>query len=286
MHDSIKNSFVLRVLRLSAQLGKHLLLLVGVAIMILPFVWMVSTSLKPNTEVLLWPPKMIPVNPTTVAYEIMLARASFVRWFLNSSIISTASTAMVVATSLVAGAIFAKQDFPLKNVLFTVLLATAIVPFETYILPLYSSMVKLKWINTYQAMVLPYAIMAFGIFLMRQNISSSVPDELLDAARIDGCNEWQILIRIIAPLSTGAMAALGIFAFIQAWTAFIWPLLIATRSEMYNMELGLATFQRTFSVDYNVLMAGSVMTVTPMIIVFIFLRRRIVEGIALTGLKG
>lgn len=268
------------------QLGKHALLLVVTAAMIMPFVWMVATSFKPNAEVLLWPPRMLPQEPTVAAYVTVLSKASFLRYFANSVLISSVSTILVVLTSLVAGAIFAKQDFPLKNFLFALLLATAIVPFEAYILPLYATMVKWRWINTYQAMVLPYVVMAFGIFLMRQNIASSVPDELLDAARIDGCSEWQILVKIISPLSTGAMSALGIFAFIQAWTAFIWPLLIVTRDEMFNMELGLATFQRTFSVDYNILMAGSVITITPMIVVFILLRRRIVEGIALTGLKG
>ena len=128
--------------------------------------------------------------------------------------------------------------------------------------------------------------MSFGIFLMRQHIGSAIPDEFIDAARIDGASEWNIFRLIIVPLSTSALGALGIFAFIQAWGAFIWPLLMASSNKIFNMELGLAVFQFKFSVDYGPLMAGSVLNVLPMIIIFIILRRQIIESIALSGLKG
>jgi multiple sugar transport system permease protein len=146
-------------------------------------------------------------------------------------------------------------------------------------------MIDIKWVNTYQGIIAPFAIMSFGIFLMRQHIGSSVPDEYIDAARIDGASEWSIFTKIIVPLSTSAMGALGIFAFIQAWGAFLWPLLMASDQKIFNMELGLTAFQFKFSVDYGPLMAGSVLNILPMIIAFIFLRRQIIDSIAMSGLK-
>ena len=159
-------------------------------------------------------------------------------------------------------------------------------PFESYLIPLYLQLNTIGWINTYQGLVLPYLFMAFGIFLMRQHVQSAIPTEYLEAARVDGASEWWILRRVIAPLSGNAMAAVGIFAFIQAWGAFIWPLLIANDQKLFNMELGLTAFQFRFSTDYGKLMAGSVVSVLPMLIIFLLLRRRIIENMALTGLKG
>ena len=128
--------------------------------------------------------------------------------------------------------------------------------------------------------------MSFGIFLMRQHVASAIPTDYLEAARIDGASEWWILRRVIAPLSTTALSAIGIFAFIQAWAAFLWPLLIANDQLLFNMEVGLTAFQFKFSADYGRLMAGSVVSVVPMLAVFLLLRRRIIESVALTGLKG
>ncbi|MFB0546957.1 MAG: carbohydrate ABC transporter permease [Anaerolineae bacterium] len=264
----------------------HAVLIAGGLLMVLPFVWMVSTSFKPPTEVLVWPPKLIPDEPTTLNYPNVLETAPFARYFFNSVFVSTVSTISIIATSLIAGFVFAKYEFPLRDFLFILILATAIFPFETYMVPFYVMMVKLKWIDTYQGIIAPYLIMSFGIFLMRQNIRATIPDELLDAARIDGCSEWRIFTQIVVPLCSSAVGALGIFAFIQAWAAFIWPLLIAQSKALFNMELGLTVFQHRFSVEYHLLAAGAVLSVLPMITVFIILRRRIIEGITLTGLKG
>jgi multiple sugar transport system permease protein len=133
--------------------------------------------------------------------------------------------------------------------------------------------------------VLPYLFMAFGIFLMRQHVASAIPDELLEAARVDGGSEWWILRRVVTPLSGNALAAVGIFAFIQGWTIFVWPLLVANTPDLFNMELGLTVFQFAFTSDYGKLMAGSVVSIVPMLIVFLLMRRRILESIALSGLK-
>src|SRR5690606_16082445 len=143
--------------------------------------------------------------------------------------------------------------------------ATAMVPFETYLIPLYLVAKNLRLINTYTGLVAPYFVMSFGIFLMRQNIGASIPDDLLDAARIDGSSEWRIFTTLVVPLSKGALSALGILAFMQAWTAFIWPLILATEQKMYTMEVGLSIFQHRFTIDYGGITAGSTVSILPIL---------------------
>jgi multiple sugar transport system permease protein len=152
-------------------------------------------------------------------------------------------------------------------------------------LPLYLFMTQLDWVNTYQGLVAPYLVMSFGIFFMRQAIGSSIPDELLDAARIDGASEWGLYWRIVLPLSTGAIGALGIFAFMQAWAAFIWPLLMTSTNAMSTMELGLGLFQNRFTIDYGLVTAGSCLSFFAVLAAFMFFRRQIIQGITLTGMK-
>lgn len=263
----------------------QLVVLLGAALMLLPLVWMVSTSLKPPSEVLTWPPQLIPKTPTLENYRGVFEAAPFGLFFLNSLLVSTVSTVAILATSSLAGFVFAKYSFPLKTALFVLVLATAMVPFETYMLPLYLLMKDLEWINTYQGLVAPYVIMSFGIFFMRQAIASSIPDELLDAARIDGSSEFGLYWRIILPLSTGAIGALGIFAFMQAWAAFIWPLLMTSSNDLSTMELGLGLFQNRFTVDYGLITAGSSLSFFAVLAAFLFFRRHIIQGITLTGMK-
>jgi multiple sugar transport system permease protein len=247
---------------------------------------MLGTSFKPADETLLWPPRVLPIHWTWANYPAVMEAAPFIRYFFNSVLVSVGSTLMVIATSLLAGFIFAKYRFPGKKILFLVILASAMFPFETYMIPLYLTMKSFGWINTYQGIAAPYLIMSFGIFLMRQHIAHGIPDELVDAARVDGASELRIFLRVIVPLCSSAIGALGILAFIQAWSAFIWPLLMATNRNMFLMELGLSTFQFRFTTDYHLLSAASVLTTLPMVLAFILLRRRIMESVALTGLKG
>ena len=264
----------------------HTILVMGAVFMVLPILWMLMTSFKPATEIAVWPPHLLPDAPTLSNYTGMFEVAPFGRFFLNSAGISLIATLSVAVTSLLAGTVFAKYRFPGRGLLFGLIIATAIVPFESYMIPLYLQLNSIKWINTYQGIILPYLFMSFGIFLLRQHVSSAIPTDYLEAARIDGASEWWLLLRVIAPLSTTALSAIGIFAFIQAWTAFIWPLLVANDQLLFNMEVGLTAFQFKFSTDYGKLMAGSVISTLPMVIVFLVLRRRIIESVALTGLKG
>lgn len=264
---------------------KHLVLFGGTILMILPFIWMLSTSFKPSSEVLSWPPRFIPKTWTLDNYINVFKTAPFVRFFLNSLLVSTVSTASILITSTLAGYIFGKFDFPLKNLLFMLILATAMVPFETYMIPLYMRMVQFGWVNKFIGLVAPYLVMSYGIFFMRQNVHNTIPDELLDAARIDGLSEFGIYRRIILPLLAGSANALAIFAFMQSWAAFIWPLIITSSRELWTMELGLGMFQYRFSVDLGPINAGSVLSILPVLTVFLFLRKHIVKGITLTGMK-
>ncbi len=264
----------------------HTVLMTGAIFMVLPMLWMIATSFKPAPEIAIWPPELLPQAPTFANYTGIFEVAPFGRFFLNSVGLSVVATLSVAVTSLMAGAVFAKYRFPGRTFLFMLIIATAIVPFESYMIPLYLQLVRIHWINTYQGIILPYLFMSFGIFLLRQHIASAIPTELLEAARVDGASEWWILIRVLAPLSAPALGAIGIFAFIQTWAAFIWPLLVANDPLLFNMEVGLTAFQFRFSSDYGKLMAGSVISVLPMLITFLILRRRIIESVALTGLKG
>src|ERR1700719_3405783 len=238
----------------------HAILLLGGIFMVLPMFWMLATSFKPAPEIAVWPPILLPQAPTLANYSGVFETAPFGRFFANSVGMSLVATLSVAVTSLLAGTVFAKYRFPGRTALFGLIIATAIVPFESYMIPLYLQLNSIKWINTYQGIVLPTLFMSFGIFLMRQHVSSAIPTDYLEAARIDGASEWRILVRVIAPLSASAFSAIGIFAFINAWGAFIWPLLVANDQLLFNMEVGLTAFQFKFSADYGRLMAGSVIS--------------------------
>ena len=275
--------------RIGARIGLfacHVVLMAGAVVMVAPMLWMFVTAFKTQAEIAIWPPVFLPQLWTLENFTGAFRTAPFGRFFLNSLMIAVITTLSVMLTSLVAGAVFAKYRFPGRPLLFGLVMATAIVPFEAYMIPLYLQLVGLGWVNTYAGIILPYLFMAFGIFLMRQHVSSSIPTELLEAGRVDGAGEWWLLARVIAPLSGNALAAVGIFAFIQGWGIFIWPLLIANDQMLFNMELGLTAFQFAFSADIGKLMAGSVVSVVPMLLVFLLLRRRIIENMALTGVKG
>ncbi|MDQ3870353.1 MAG: carbohydrate ABC transporter permease [Chloroflexota bacterium] len=273
----------------AARIGHWLLiavLLAGGLIMVFPLFWLVSTSLRPAPELNLVPPRLLPVSPTLANYGRVFQAAPMGQYLLNSLVFASVSTAFILLTSATAGYIFGKFRFPGNNVLFMLVLATAIVPFEIYMIPLFLQMRALDLVNTTAGLILPYVVLSYGIFFMRQNTITSVPDELLDAARIDGMSEGGIMLRLVPRLLAPAMSALAIFAFLQAYTAFIWPLLILNDPKYFPMELGLSQFANSFSVDFGVTSAGAVVGILPTLIAFMLLRRRIVEGITLTGLKG
>ena len=253
--------------------------------MILPLIFLVANAFKTPQEMLAWPPTVIPSDPTLANFRSVLADTPLLRWIGNSLLFAVLSTLAILTTSSIAGYILGKFRFRTLNVLFAIILATAIVPFEVYMIPLYFQAQALGILNSIWGLLLGYLVMSFGIFLIRQNVIHSIPDELLEAARIDGAGEIWIFWRIVLPLLRGALGALGVLAFFQAWTAFAWPLIVATTRESYTIEVGLALFQTGFTIDLGRLSAAAAVVLVPSVTLFVLLRRNFVQGVASTGLK-
>jgi multiple sugar transport system permease protein len=264
---------------------RHLILAPLAFLIVFPIAWMVLTSLKPSAETVLWPPKMLPQAPTLHNYYEVFVRWPFLRFFLNSLVVSGVSTLAILLTSSSAGYAFAKIKSRWLNVIFFIFVATIIVPFESYMIPVYLLVNRLGWLDSYPGLILPFIIMAFGVFFMRQTIQA-VPDELIQAARIDGCSEFAIFWRMIVPLSVGPLSALAIYAFLNVWGFFTWPLIITTTQDMYTTEIGLALFQSQFFIEYGLVAAGATVTALPLLLVFFIFQRRIITAVTLTGLKG
>jgi multiple sugar transport system permease protein len=264
---------------------RHLILAPLAFLIVFPIAWMVLTSLKPSAETILWPPRMLPRVPTIENYREVFLRWPFLRFFLNSLLVSGVSTVAILLTSSSAGYAFAKIKSRWLTVVFFIFIATIIVPFESYMIPVYLLVNRLGWLDSYPGLILPFIIMAFGVFFMRQTIQA-IPDELIQAARIDGCSEFAIFWRMILPLSGGPLSALAIYAFLNVWGFFTWPLIITTTQEMYTTEIGLALFQNQFFIEYGLVAAGATVTALPLLLVFFIFQRRIITAVTLTGLKG
>jgi ABC-type glycerol-3-phosphate transport system permease component len=267
------------------RVATYVLLTVFSLLMVAPVFYAFLTSFKPTVEIMAPTPTFLPSSWTIANYVRLPQAAPFFQFFLNSMIVSTVSTVIVIAGSTVAGYVFAKYQFPGKSLLFMLVVATILVPMQVYLVPLYTWARLLNWINTYQGLTFPLIISSSGIFFLRQSIFG-IPDELIDAARVDGASEFTILWRLIFPLSTAAMAAIGIVNWVYTWSQFIWPLIIAASDKMYTMEVGTAYFQRQFVTEYGPVMAGTMISLAPVLVVFLVFRTRIIEGIATTGLKG
>jgi len=263
----------------------HLALIVFAIVMSMPFVWMISTAFKTPPELNDWPPTLLPEQLQLDNFRQVFASAPFERYFLNSLGMASISSLSIIATSTVAGYIFAKFRFIGSALMFSLMLATAIVPFEIYMIPLYLQVKELNMVNTFPGLTMPYLVMSFGIFFMRQNAMQQIPDELIESARVEGASEWRTFGSVVVPQLRSPMSALGIFAFIEAWNAFVWPLLVANEKSHFTMELGLAMFQSSFTIAINVMTAGSVISILPILTVYLFLRRSIIESISLTGIK-
>ncbi len=266
------------------QVGLHLFLGVTTLIMVAPFLWVFLTSFKRSAEIVTETPRLLPLVWTLQNYLNLPKVAPFVRFFLNSIIVSGVSTVLVAFGSAACGYVFAKYRFRGKDFLFFLVISTILIPLQTYIVPLYLLTWKMHWINTYPGLIFPLIIMSSGIFFLRQNILS-IPDELIDAARVDGASEWRVFLSVILPLSISPIAAISIVNWVYTWSLFIWPLIVASSTEMFTMELGLMYFQREYAVDYGGIMAACVITLLPVLIVFLAFRTRIIEGVAFTGMK-
>lgn len=261
------------------------LLLAVCGAMLLPLVFLVSNAFKTPPDILRWPPSVFPRDFTMDNITAVLGSTPLLRWVANSVGFAILSSLAVVATSSVSGYVLAKFRTRSLDAVFGVILATAIVPFEVYMIPLYFNVQKLGLLNTTAGLLIGYLVMSFGIFLIRQNVQASIPDDLLDAARVDGASEPWIFMRIALPLLRGPLGALGVLAFFNAWTAFAWPMIVATTKESYTVEVGLALFQTGFTVDLGRISAASAIVLIPSVLVFSLLRKNFVQGVATSGLK-
>lgn len=268
------------------QLTILLILIVGAIAMIVPFEWMLATSFSRSANTAmprtlqLWPPDASWFN-----YEIAVTNLPIVRMYINSFIVATVTTAGYLFLSALTGYAFAKGTFPGKSVLFIVILLTLMIPFEIRMLPLYRMMTAWNLRNTLAALILPFLAGGFGVFLMRQYITT-IPNELLDAARVDGANEFTIFLRIVLPLCGPPLAALTVLSVLWRWNDLIWPLLVTSDRNLYTITLGLAVAGRSQSTLPGVALANASISILPIIVVFLFLQRYIIRGIALSGLKG
>jgi multiple sugar transport system permease protein len=271
----------------------YLLLLLGGLCMIVPFLWMLSTSFKPNPEI--YTTSLIPKHPTFANYINVLEKTHFPRWFLNSLIIALVTTLSVAFFDSLTGFVLAKYNFPGKRAIFIMILSTLMVPTEMLVLPWYLMSVNNHWVRGdvtgigdyaagYWSIMFPGLMSGFGVFLMRQ-FFESLPDDLFDAARIDGVSEFGLYWRIALPSVRPAIAALCIFTFLGNWNAFLWPLIITNADTLRTIPVGISFFSSDVGSAYDLIMASASLATLPVVIVFAIFQRQIIRGIALTGLK-
>jgi multiple sugar transport system permease protein len=265
-------------------IANYIILSIGALVMVAPFIWMLGTSFKPQAETISFPPQLLPRNPTLANYEEVFERLNIGRLYWNTAFVATVKTVLNVYLSTLIGYVFGKFQFRGRDFLFYLILGTWIIPFEVYMIPLYVMMVNFNLGDTYWALILPELSSAYAIFLFRQ-FMFTIPNDLLDAARIDGAGEWRIFHRIVLPLASPAVATLVAFYFMWNWNDFLWPLIVLTTSDKYLLPLGLALFVSEFGTQYGLLMAGASLAIVPVLVVFVAMQRYIIEGIALTGFK-
>lgn len=260
----------------------YVLLTVGALLTVFPFVWMILTAFKTKQELFFF--TFWPENPTWDNFKYLFDKTLFPRWYLNSAIVVVASTISVVFFDALVGYTFATMNFRGKNVLFILILSTMMIPTEMLVIPWYQMSVNYGWVNTYWGLMFPGMITAFGIFLLRQ-FMEGIPRDLLDAARVDGMNEFAIFWKVALPQVKPALGALVIFNFLGNWNAFLWPLIVADKSDMRTIPVGLSLFADELFTEYHLVMAGATVAVIPVLIVFLIFQRQIIEGVVLTGMK-
>jgi multiple sugar transport system permease protein len=264
----------------------HVVLSAGAFLMAFPFVWMVLTSLKDFSQAFLIPPKWIPDPFVWSNYPRSLEALPFGQAYFNSFYISVVVVAFSLLTASMAAYAFAKIDFPFREPIFLLFLATLMVPYQVTIIPLYLVMGQVGWVDTHWALIVPPSLFnAFGVFMLRQFIRS-IPKEMEEAAIVDGASRLTVYWRIILPLVVPALAALGIFVFLGSWNAFFHPLIFLNSPEKFTVPLLLNQFRGQYTVDWALLMAGSAIAVIPVLVVYVIGQRQIIEGITLTGLAG
>lgn len=254
---------------------------------ILPLLWVLSTSLKPESQAISWPIRWIPETLTFDNYRNVLMRRDVpvLRWFWNSAFIATIHTSLMLLFNSMSAYAFARLQFRGRDFLFWSLMATMMIPPVINLVPLYGLISNLGWVNNYAAMIFPGLGGVFGIFLLRQ-FFIGIPFELEEAAKIDGASVFYIYWKIILPLAKPALIVLALFTFMGNWNDYLWPMIVTTSADMRTLPVGLAIMQGQFNIQFAKMMAATILSVLPVVILFAFAQKFIIKGIALTGIKG
>jgi multiple sugar transport system permease protein len=279
--------------------ARHLLIVLAAAVVVFPFFWMVSTSFKTLAEAVQFPPTWLPLDPQPENYPRAWAQAPFGRYFLNTAFIATTTTLLSLTFSSLAAFAFARMRFPGRQVLFVMLLATMMVPFEVQLIPDFVIIRRMPLLggndiwgqggrglyDTYWAQILPWAASPFAVFLLRQ-FFLSVPKEYHEAAQLDGASRFTFFTRIALPLAQPALVTSGLFGFLGSWNALLWPLIITSRPDVRPIQVGLATFSNEQGTQYHLLMAAATFAILPVVLLYVVAQRQFTEGVAATGIKG
>jgi multiple sugar transport system permease protein len=269
----------------ASRLVRTLLLLLLSGFALFPLLWMVSVSLMRPGEASQFPPPLLPADPGFGAYRALFATTGIARYFLNSLIVATIGTAVSLAFNATAGYAFAKLRFAGRDSLFRLLLAALVIPAQVTMLPLFLMLKELGLIDSFAGVLVPVVTSIFGIFLVRQ-YALSIPDELLEAARVDGAGEGRIFLQIVVPVLTPILVTLAIFTFLAIWNDFMWPLIVLTDQDHYTLPVALAALTREHVQDNEMMMAGSVLTVLPVLCLFLALQRYYLQGLLAGSVKG
>jgi multiple sugar transport system permease protein len=262
----------------------YFFLTLAVLIMIVPLLWMISTSLKTRQYTLQVPPRFIPEHPNLESYRKLFSLFPMMKMLMNSIFVAFFVTSGQIITSIMAAYAFARMRFKGREVLFIVFLATMMVPYQVTIIPLFITMRYFGWLNTYPGLIVPVLHSAFGTFLLRQALIT-IPGELEESAFMDGANHFFVFSRIIVPLAKPAIATLGVLSFMSSWNSFLWPLIVSKSDQMMTLPVGLAALHGRYETQWNLVMAGGVISLVPIVIVFLFSQRYFIQGISRSGIK-
>ena len=263
----------------------YIFLFIAALLTLIPFYWMIMSSFKPLNEILTIPVMLIPQTPTLENYQLLLSETLFARSLFNSIVVALSNVLLQTILAALAGFAFAKYRFRGRNLLFALVLGTVMIPVSVQLVPNYILMGRLGWLNTWLPLIIPTAANAFGIFWMRQYMYS-IPNELLDAGRLDGASEFGLFWRIVLPLARPALAALALFIFTTSWNEFLLPLVYLRSQEMYTVQLMISSIFRTrYQQNFHLLMSASTLAIVPMMILFIFMQRQFIAGLTIGSVK-
>jgi multiple sugar transport system permease protein len=268
----------------TVQIVTYGALIIGAIIMIFPFVWMILTSSKTVSESMQVPPTILPAKLILSNFKEAIDSLPFVRMYINTALMIVFRVLFAVAFSSMAGYAFAKLKFKGKNILFGIVVMQMMLPSQIFIIPQYQMVAKLGMANTIFALVFPGLVSAFGTFFLRQSYMG-IPNEIGEAAYLDGCNQWQAFVKVMFPLTSSSVAALTVFTAVFAYGDLMWPLVVNSDLNMMTLSAGLSTLRGQFSTNFPVLMAGSLLAMLPMVILYLIFQRQFIEGVAMTGGK-